>query len=165
MRRFPHSAAAVALGVAALGAAATAPASADPPISPVDTTPITFEAGVACSFPVVVTFSGQQGAVDLSGHGRFDIISLSPGFTVTLTNADTGASATYNATGSFHETVNADGTTTVFGTGHNVLFFPELGLSAVRTTGPVTFTFNAAGSVVSYDLSGAQVTDICAAIS
>jgi hypothetical protein len=163
MRRFSLSA--VAVGVAAIGIAATTPASADPPISPVDTGPITFEAGVACSFPVEVTFSGQQGDLDLGGQGHFDVITLSPGFTVTFTNAETGASASYSATGSFHETVNVDGTTTYFATGHNVLFFPELGVTAILTTGPVTFTTNAADLVVSYDLSRAQVTDICAAIS
>ena len=82
-----------------------------------------------------LTLTGKTKDFDLPGDRT---VILSPGLKVTLTNLDTGESATVSATGTFHEEKLPDGTVvTTVATGRNVLFDPIEGL--VLATGRFTF--------------------------
>lgn len=140
-----------------------ASATAAPP-TPVDTTE-TFAAGEACTFPIEVAFEGKGGAIDLPHNPTFSGMATSPDLRVTVTNLDTGKSVTVNATGVFRFVTTPDGGLEIVAGGHNFLYgVPEVGATALATTGPITVQV-VNGEIAAMDLSGAQVRNICAELA
>lgn len=140
-----------------------ASATAAPP-SPILTTE-TFAAGEACSFPIKVVRQGKEGFIDLPNNPQFSFITTAPTERVTVTNLDTGKSVTVNATGVFRFVTTPDGGLEIVAGGHNFLYgVPEVGATALATTGPITVQV-VNGEIAAMDLSGAQVRNICAELA
>src|ERR687889_695784 len=73
-----------------------------------------------CDFPIQLEVSGKGKTITLPDGRR---ILTSPGLFVTVTNLDTPENqATFNITGTFHETTAANGDVTTKVTGRNLLF-------------------------------------------
>lgn len=153
--------------LALLGAGLLAPggAATGAPPGPVSTTE-TFDAGEACAFPIEVVFTGKSGFVELPGNPEFSGIATSPGLRVTVTNLDTDEAVTLNATGAFRFVGDpATGDFTVVAGGNNFLYgVPEVGATALLTTGPIEVTV-VDGDIAEMDLSGARVLDVCAELA
>jgi hypothetical protein len=115
----------------------------------------------ACSFPMQLDLSGKGKVITLPDGRR---ILTSPGLHVTVTNVDTGEQATFNITGTFHETTNPEtGEVTTVVTGRNLLFDPEAGV--VLTIGQFTFVFDAEGNLIQPFEGKGQVIDVCALLA
>src|SRR3954447_5829337 len=141
-----------------------ASATAAPP-GPVDASE-TFAAGEACQFPIDVAFEGKGGAIDLPKNPHFSGIVNSPDLRVTVTNlGDPSKRVTVNATGTFRFVTLADGGLEIVAGGHNFLYgVPEVGATALATTGPIKVDV-VNGEIGAMDLSGAKVRDICAELA
>jgi hypothetical protein len=114
-----------------------------------------------CSFPIQLDLSGKGKVITLPDDRR---ILTSPGLHVTVTNMDNSEQATFNVTGTFHETtdpVTRDVTTRV--TGRNLLFDPEAGV--VLTIGNFTYVHDAEGNLIQAFEGKGQVTDVCALLA
>ena len=156
-----------AIPLLALTAALLTPgasATAAPP-SPVDQVE-TFAAGEACAFPIEVAFEGKGGAIDLPNNPTFSGIATSPNLRVTVTNlSDPTKTVTVNATGAFRFVTLPDGGLEIVAGGHNFLYgVPEVGATALATTGPIKVQV-VNGEIAAMDLSGARVRDICAELA
>jgi hypothetical protein len=70
----------------------------------------------SCDFPMRLDLSGKAKTIELPNEA---FIFTSPGFDVTITNRDNGEQATFNITGSFHQTTNPENgeVTTFLGVG------------------------------------------------
>jgi hypothetical protein len=111
-----------------------------------------------CSFPIQLELSGKGKVITLPDGRR---ILTSPGLYVTVTNVETGEQATFNITGTLHETTNLEtGEVTTRITGRNLLFDPEAGV--VLTIGPFTYVFDAEGNLIQPFVGKGKVTDVCA---
>ncbi len=111
-----------------------------------------------CSFPIQLELSGKGKTIELPDGRR---ILTSPGLHVTVTNVETGEQATFNITGTFHETTNLEtGEVTTVVTGRNLLFDPEAGV--VLTIGNFTYVFDAEGNLIQPFEGKGQVIDVCA---
>jgi hypothetical protein len=132
------------------------------PPTPADPSPQAFAAGEACPFPIEVAASGDEGFVDLPHNPRYAGIGISPGLRITVTNvSDPSKTVTINATGAFHFVALPDGGLEIVAGGHNFLYgVPEVGATALATTGPVTLEV-VNGEIAAMDLSGARVRDLC----
>jgi hypothetical protein len=109
--------------------------------------------------PKFITRSSGKGKVITLPDGRR--ILTSPGLYVTVTNVETGEQATFNITGTLHETTNLEtGEVTTRITGRNLLFDPEAGV--VLTIGPFTYVFDAEGNLIQPFVGKGKVTDVCA---
>jgi hypothetical protein len=176
-RKARHLASGVsALAVASAMAVATAAAaSAAPPVS----TPVGdlhFErlpAGLACaSFDLRVDGTGSKQKAktftDQDGN-TVKVITAGKGYDLTFTNLDSGESIAFPSNGSVErKTTNADGTTTVQATGHNVvILFPTdvpAGPSTTLYTGRLVYTADASNNFTVVSSSG-STTDICALLA
>jgi hypothetical protein len=97
------------------------------------------------------------------------VLEAGKGFDLTFTNTETGESIAFPSNGSVQRTtVNADGTSTVQATGHNVvILFPTdipAGPSTTLYTGRLVYTVDAAGNFTVQSTSG-RTTDICALLT
>ncbi len=111
-----------------------------------------------CSFPIQLELSGKGKVITLPDGRR---ILTSPGLHVTVTNVETGEQATFNITGTLHETTNLEtGEVTTVVTGRNLLFDPEAGV--VLTIGNFTYVFDAEGNLIQPFEGKGQVIDVCA---
>ncbi len=111
-----------------------------------------------CSFPMQLELSGKGKEITLPDDRR---IFTSPGLHVTVTNVETGEQATFNITGSFHETTNPEnGEVTTLVRGRNLLFDPEAG--TVIAIGNFSFVFDAEGNLVQPLEGKGQLIDVCA---
>jgi hypothetical protein len=151
--------AAVAIVVAGL-TAATPSAAADSSFD--------FPAGTACAFALRVDVADVGNmAVRVSNNNR--VISAGRNDTGTFVNVATGKTVTLTGKGSvLITTLNADGTTTITGLGHNVLIpiptdFPA-GPSTTFYVGSVVTRVDAGGNFTLLSHSG-TTTDICAALA
>ena len=122
--------------------------------------------GEACSFPIEVAFEGKGGAIDLPNNPTFSGVATSPDLRVTVTNlSEPTKTVTVNATGVFRFVTRPDGGLEIVAGGHNFLYgVPELGATALATTGPITVQV-VNGEIAGMDLSGARVRDICAELA
>jgi hypothetical protein len=70
----------------------------------------------SCDFPMRLDLSGKAKTIELPNEA---FIFTSPGLDVTITNRDNGEQATFNITGSFHQTTNPENgeVTTFLGVG------------------------------------------------
>jgi hypothetical protein len=111
-----------------------------------------------CSFPIRLELSGKGKVITLPDERR---ILTSPALFVTVTNVDTGEQATFNITGTFHETTNLEtGEVTTVVTGRNLLFDPGAGV--VLTIGEFTYVFDRKGNLIQAFEGNGQVIDVCA---
>ena len=114
-----------------------------------------------CGFPYLAETTGKLKTLDLPG-GR--TIYISPGFTGTITNGNTGTTVTLNLTGPIQVNSLPDGGTEVVFTGHNIVGDPEAGW-LVLIIGQFNVIFDAEGGIVQ-DLEGnGQRIDLCALLS
>jgi hypothetical protein len=114
-----------------------------------------------CSFPIQLELSGKGKLITLPDDRR---ILTSPGLDVTVTNMDNGEQATFNITGTLHETTNLEtGEVTTVVTGRNLLFDPEAGV--VLTIGNFTYVFDAEGDLIQAFEGEGQVIDVCALLA
>jgi hypothetical protein len=114
-----------------------------------------------CSFPIQLELSGKGKVITLPDGRR---ILTSPGLHVTVTNVETGEQATFNITGTLHETTNLEtGEVTTVVTGRNLLFDPEAGV--VLTIGPFTYVFDAEGNLIQPFEGKGKVIDVCELLS
>ena len=124
-----------------------------------------------CAFPVLAHFDGPEidtTFVDRDGN-PFRLLGVFPGMTVTLTNTETGSSITLGATGSFHLTVEPDGSASLMVTGHGLVppdFMAPLGLKPGiwYLTGRLAATGDADGNLTSVAITGTLV-DLCPQLS
>ena len=120
--------------------------------------------GGSCAFPLRVEVSGK-GKMITQPNGS--LIFTSPGLFATVTNQVNGKQATFNISGTFHETtnpVNGDVTTKV--TGRNLLSDPDAGY--VLLSGNFSFVFDKNGNLIQSfeDTDGnGQVIDVCALLA
>ena len=114
-----------------------------------------------------ITKGGNSGFIDLPNNPQFSAITPSPGLRVTVTRlASTERTVTANATGTFRFVDLPDGSLEIRAAGHNVLYgYPDVGATALATTGPVTLHLAADGELVGLDLSRARVRDLCAELA
>jgi hypothetical protein len=132
-----------------------------PPPGPVDPTPVTKAAGEACAFPIQVDTTGKFAIIDLPHNHHFSAIQTAPAQRITVTNLDTGKSVTINTTGAFRYLRSSGSADVIQAGGNNFLYgVPSVGATALATTGPIVVTV-ANNEIVSMDLSGARVRDIC----
>lgn len=160
---------AISISLMVLTAALLSPvpsATGEPP-TPVDPTPEILAAGDACSFAISVVATGKEGFVALPNNPQFSGVAPAPGLRLTVTNlSDPDNSVTVNATGTFHFVDLSDGSTEIRAGGHNFLYGePEIGATALATTGPVTLLTSADGDFVGMDVSQARVRDLCAELA
>ena len=113
-----------------------------------------------CSFPIQLDLSGKGKVITLPDGRR---ILTSPDLFVTVTNMDNGEQATFNITGTLHETTLETGEVTTVVTGRNLLFDPEAGV--VLTIGEFTYVFDAEGTLVQAFEGKGQVIDVCELLS
>jgi hypothetical protein len=153
-------------GVAAL---ALASAMAVATAAPASAATISLPAGTACEFPLDIEVSGGKRIIreftDRNGN-VVKVIEAGKGFDLTFTNAETGESIAFPSNGSVSQTTfNADGSSTVQATGHNVvIFFPTdvpPGPSTTLYEGRLVYTVDANG-VFTLQSSSGPTTDICA---
>ena len=114
-----------------------------------------------CDFSMQLEVSGKGKTIVLPDGRR---ILTSPGLHVTITNLDNGEQATFNITGTFHETTNLETgevtTVTTRVTGRNLLFDPEAG--TVIAIGKFSFVFDAEGNLVQPLEGKGRLIDVCA---
>jgi hypothetical protein len=154
---------ALALG-SAVAVAAAVPASAQE----------TFElpAGTACDFGLRIVQTGGKRVIrefrDQNGN-LVRVLQAGKGFGLTFTNLETEESIAFPSNGSVSQTrFNADGSSTVQATGHNVvIFFPTdvpAGPSTTLYTGRLVYDVSAEGVFTLQSVSG-RTTDICALLA
>jgi len=112
-----------------------------------------------CDFPLQLEVNGKAKTIELPNGG---FIFTSPGVDVTITNLDTPENqATFNITGSFHQTTNLEtGDVTTLARGRNLLSDPEAG--TVIAIGNFSYVFDAEGNLVQGLEGKGQLIDVCA---
>lgn len=98
--------------------------------------------GATLEDDIRLTISGKSKTIT---KGNGDTIDISPATRGTLTNTDTGEEFDFVATGSFHTTVNEDGTSDVTVTGLNLIgnpFVNDGSYALVQTRGRFEYTFD-----------------------
>jgi hypothetical protein len=119
---------------------------------------VVLPAGVACSFDVEASITGKSKVIDLPGE-RF--ILTAPNLFVTLTNLeDPSKQVTLNATGSFEETINPDGSIVTVSRGRSVLTDPVTA-GLVLVIGKFSFVTDAEGNIIQPLEGQGQIIDIC----
>ncbi len=111
-----------------------------------------------CDFPLQLEVNGKAKTIELPNGG---FIFTSPGLDVTITNLDNGEQATFNITGSFHQTTNLEtGDVTTLARGRNLLSDPEAG--TVIAIGNFSFVSDAEGNLVQPLEGEGRLIDVCA---
>jgi hypothetical protein len=128
-------------------------------------------AGLACEFELGLSITGgstvPRDFTDAEGNTVWSL-SAGTGSAITFTNLSNSATLSLKSNGAVSRTTwNADGSSTVQSTGHNVLLlFPTdvpAGPSTTLYVGRVTYDVSAEGVFTLLSTSGAS-TDICAAL-
>ena len=112
-----------------------------------------------CEFPMHIEISGKTKTIE---QGNGGIIITSPGAFATVTNEATGEQATFNITGSFHNTLDTPepGLVTTEVSGRNFLFDPVAG--TVLAIGNFNYVTDAEGNNVRPLDGEGQLIDVCA---
>jgi hypothetical protein len=98
----------------------------------------------SCEFPFSLEFSGKAKAIELPNGG---FVFTSPGLDVTITNLEELENqATFNITGSVHQSTSENGDVTTVLTGRNFAIDPEAGTKVV--IGRFSFIFDAEGNLI-----------------
>ena len=139
--------------------------------APIPDFSVNFPAGVACSFGLSLDGTGGNQVYreffDRNGN-RIRSISAGTGSALTFTNLDTGKRVSLKSNGATtHVTYNADGSSIVVGTGHNILILFPTDIPAGPTTtlyvGRIVFIVDSSDVFTLLEQSG-RSTDICAAL-
>ena len=133
-------------------------------VAPVDvsgTVPPEFFPGT-CEFPLQLDLSGKAKLIHVPEFSALGSVSTSPGLNVTITNLDTPENqATFNITGSFHQTLNPEtGQVTTLTRGRNLLSDPEAG--TVMAIGNFSFVVNSDGTLDQPLEGEGLLIDVCA---
>lgn len=130
-------------------------------------------AGVACAFPLHIegTLTGHRVTREFTDPNGDPVmlISAGKGNELTFTNPDSAKTLSLPSNGSVQLTrINADGTSTVQTTGHNVvILYPTdvpAGPSTTLYTGRLVYTVDA-NEVFTVQSSSGPTTDICALLA
>ena len=120
--------------------------------------------GGSCAFNMRVDVSGKAKTIELP-NGAF--VFTSPGLDATITNLENGEQATFNVTGSFHQTTAENGDVTTRITGRNLPFDPDEGVNL--TIGNFSFVFDKDGNLIKSfadpPVGNGQVIDVCELLS
>lgn len=138
-----------------------------------DLGPIDLQAGIACaSFDLRVDGTGDMVMMkefaDENGN-VVRLLSTGKGLDLTFTNLNSGESIAFPSNGSVEQTtINADGSTTVRATGHNIVILFQTDEPAGPTTtlyaGQLLYTVDGNGDFHVQQSTG-QTTDICALLA
>lgn len=159
MRRY------AAVFVVAVAALAAAPeAVGDRPVrEALPAAPFTLDASV-CGFAVDVAFPTNKEFITTFSNGKQIITGA---LFATLTNTETQKSITVNISGPGTIVTDANGITTLRGSGRSIFFFlpGQLGPGEpgilILTSGPATLVFDQSGNILSFDRTSASVQDLC----
>ena len=150
--------------VVAIAALAPAPAAADQPVREgLPAAPFTLAPSI-CGFPVDVTFPTNKEFITTFANGKQ---SITGALTATLTNDLNGKSTTVNISGPGSLVPNGDGTTTFTLSGRSLIFLlpNQVGQGSpgrlILTSGPVVFQVDRNGNLTSYQITSANVQDLC----
>jgi hypothetical protein len=115
----------------------------------------------SCEFPFSLDLNGKGKTIELPDGG---FIFTSPGLDVTVTNLDEPENqATFNITGSVHQSTLENGDVETVMTGRNFAIDPEAGTTVV--IGRFTFVFDAEGNLVQPQTGNGQRIDVCELLS
>ena len=115
----------------------------------------------SCGFRFSLELSGKGKMIELPSEG---VILTSPGLDVTITNLDKPENqATFNITGSVHQSTSENGDVTTVLTGRNFAIDPEAGTTVV--IGRFSFIFDAEGNLVQHQMGTGQRIDVCELLS
>jgi hypothetical protein len=115
----------------------------------------------SCEFPFSLEFSGKAKTIELPNGG---FIFTSPGLDVTITNLEEPENqATFNITGSVHQSTSENGDVTTVLTGRNFAIDPEAGTTVV--IGTFSFIFDAEGNLIQPQTGTGQRIDVCELLS
>jgi hypothetical protein len=119
----------------------------------------------SCAFDMRLDLSGKAKTIELP-NGAF--VFTSPGLDATITNLENGEQATFNITGSIHQTTDpVTGDVTFQITGRNLPFDPDEGVNL--TIGNFSFVFDENGTLIKSfadpPVGNGQVIDVCALLS
>ena len=115
----------------------------------------------SCEFPFSLEFSGKAKTIELPNGG---FIFTSPGLDVTITNLEEPENqATFNVTGSVHQSTSENGDVVTVMTGRNFAIDPEAGTTVV--IGRFSFAFDAEGNLVQPQTGTGQRIDLCQLLS
>ncbi len=154
--RFAH--ATLALAAVTLTASGAAAANQGGAPAPLDVN-VEFAAGEVCAFPVSMVFDGKLKVMSFSGDRT---TAVWPGLRATFTNlADHGKSVTLRGSGTFHDTVQPDGSVLSVNTGHVYLIGGRFGASLY--IGNFTTTLPAGGDYTD-PVGHFRLIDVCGMI-
>ena len=114
----------------------------------------------SCNFPFSLDLSGKGKAIELPDGG---LILTSPGLDVTITNLDNQKQASFNITGSVHQSTLKNGDVKTVMTGRNFAIDPVAGTTVV--IGRFSFIFDANGNLVQSQMGNGQRIDVCELLS
>ena len=114
----------------------------------------------SCNFPFRLDLSGKGKAIELPDGG---LILTSPGLDVTITNLDNQNQASFNITGSVHQSTLENGDVETVMTGRNFAIDPVVGTTVV--IGRFSFIFDANGNLVQSQMGNGQRIDVCELLS
>lgn len=133
---------------------------------------IILEPGLACDFGLGIDVRGgpQVSREFTDRNGNVRLLSAGQGSQLTFYNLSSGNRLTTRPNGSVsHIVVNADGSQTIVGTGHNViLLFPTdqpPGPDAILYVGRIEFTLVPETGLINILRFNGKSTDLCAALS
>jgi hypothetical protein len=115
----------------------------------------------SCEFPFSLEFSGKAKTIELPNGG---FIFTSPGLDVTITNLEEPENqATFNITGSVHQSTSENGDVVTVMTGRNFAIDPVAGTTVV--IGRFSFIFDAEGNLIQPQTGTGQRIDVCELLS
>ena len=113
-----------------------------------------------CDFPYSLELSGKGKTIELPDGS---LILTSPSLDVTITNLANDEQATFNITGSVHQSTSEDGDVETVLTGRNFAIDPVAGTTVV--IGRFSFVFDAEGNLVQSQMGTGQRIDVCELLS
>ena len=114
----------------------------------------------SCGFPFSLDFSGKGKTIQLPDGS---LILTSPGLDVTVTNLQNNEQATFNITGSIHQSTSENGDVVTVMTGRNFAIDPVAGTTVV--IGKYSYVFDANGNLIQPQAGHGQRIDVCALLS
>ena len=158
--------------IRSLSAAAATAALAFAPMAPASADTLTFDAGIACAFPLQIDMTGarQINKTFEASDGSVRILSAGTGSDLLFTNLATGATYALSGNGAVRWLrVDAAGSARLTVTGHNILiYFPDddpAGPSTTLVVGREDIVVDLATGHFSRLSRTGHKTDICAALA
>jgi len=114
----------------------------------------------SCEFPFSLDLSGKGKTIERPDGG---LILTSPSLDVTITNLNNGEQASFNITGSVHQSTLENGNVETVMTGRNFAIDPVAG--TVVAIGRFSFVFDAEGNLIQSHMGNGQRIDVCELLS